>query len=109
MLRYNQTRKKGGPVKRKQFSKEFKAKAAIEAIKGQRTVNEIAQEFGVHVSQINRWKKDLLETAPEVFSQKKDREAKRVELEKDQLYRKVGQLQVEVDWLKKKSGHFDGR
>ena len=96
-------------MKRKQFSKEFKAKAAIEAIKGQRTVNEIAQEFGVHVSQINRWKKDLLETAPEVFSQKKDREAKRVELEKDQLYRKVGQLQVEVDWLKKKSGHFDGR
>ena len=96
-------------MKRKRFSKEFKAKVAIEAIKGQLTVNELAQEFGVHVSQINRWKKELLETAPEVFSQGKDREAKRVEMEKDQLYRKVGQLQVEVDWLKKKSGHFDGR
>ena len=96
-------------MKRKKFSKEFKAKVAIEAIKGQRTVNELAQEFGVHSSQINRWKKDLLETAPEAFSQNKDREAKRVEMERDQLYRKVGQLQIEVDWLKKKTGHVDGR
>ena len=93
-------------MKRKNFSKEFKAKVAVEALKGQRTVNELAQEFGVHVSQINRWKKELLESAPEVFGQNKEREAKRMEVEKDQLYRKVGQLQVEVDWLKKKFGHL---
>lgn len=93
-------------MNRKKFSKEFKAKVAVEALKGQRTVNELAQEFGVHVSQINRWKKELLESAPEVFGQKKEREAKRMEMEKDQLYRKVGQLQVEIDWLKKKFGHL---
>lgn len=97
---------KGGSMKRKKFSKEFKAKVAVEALKGQRTVNELAQEFGVHVSQINRWKKELLESAPEVFGQNKEREAKRMEMEKDQLYRKVGQLQVEIDWLKKKFGHL---
>ena len=93
-------------MKRKKFSKEFKAKVAVEALKGQHTVNELAQEFGVHVSQINRWKKELLESAPEVFGQNKDHETKRMEMEKDQLYRKVGQLQVEVDWLKKKFGHL---
>jgi len=96
-------------MKRKQFTKEYKAKVAIEALKGQRTINELAQEFGVHASQINRWKKDLLETAPEIFSQNKDREAKRVEAERDLLFRKVGQLQVENDWLKKKSGQTYGR
>lgn len=96
-------------MKRKKFSKEFKAKVAIEAIKGQRSVNELAQEFGVHPSQINRWKKDLLETAPEAFSQNKEQDAKQIEMERDKLFRKVGQLQIEVDWLKKKTGHEDGR
>lgn len=91
-------------MKRRKFSKEFKARIALEAIKGQRTANELAQEFGVHVNQINLWKKKLLESAPEVFSTGKDREADRLEAQRDILYRKVGQLQVEVDWLKKKTG-----
>jgi len=91
-------------MKRRRFSKEFKAKVAIEAIKGQRTANELAQEFGVHVNQISLWKKRLLESAPEVFSRGKDRKAERLNQEKDRLYRKVGQLQIEVDWLKKKTG-----
>jgi transposase len=94
-------------MKRQKFSKEFKAKVALEAIKGQHTVAELSQEFGVHANQINRWKKELLESVPKVFSSNKDRECKRVEAERDQLYRKVGQLQIEVDWLKKKVGHLD--
>jgi len=88
-------------MKRRRFSTEFKAKVALEAIKGQRTANELAQEFGVHVNQINLWKKQLLEAAPKVFNQGKDLEAERMAQERDRLYRKVGQLQVEVDWLKK--------
>lgn len=96
-------------MKRKKFSKAFKAKVAIEALKGQRPVNEIAREFSVHPSQINRWKKELLESAPDLFSRNKDQETKQLEIERDQLYRKVGQLQIEVDWLKKKTGHEDGR
>ena len=91
-------------MKRRKFSKEFKAKVALQAIKGQRTANELAQEFGVHVNQINLWKKKLLESAPEVFSTGKGQEAERLAAQRDILYRKVGQLQVEVDWLKKKTG-----
>ena len=93
-------------MRRRRFTKEFKAKVALEAIKGQRTVNELAQEFGVHISQINTWKRQLMEAAPDIFAGKKDGEAKQIENERDQLYRKVGQLQVEVDWLKKKTGYL---
>ncbi len=91
-------------MKRKSYTKEFKTKVAIEAIKGQKTVNEIASEYGVHVSQINSWKKRLLEAAPEIFSRGRDHEAVTQEAERDRLYRKIGRLQVEVDWLKKKTG-----
>jgi transposase len=84
-------------MKRKKLSKEFKAKVAVEALKGQRTVNELAQEFGVHVSQSNRWKKELLESAPEVFGQNKERESKRKEMENDQLYQH-NDIRSELFW-----------
>ncbi len=89
-------------MKRRRFSKEFKAKVALEAIKGQQTAAELAQEFGVHVNQINLWKKQLIETAPLAFGNGKDCEAEQLKRERDILYRKVGELQVEVDWLKKR-------
>ena len=78
----------------RKFSDRFKAKVALEAIKRQRTTNELAQEFGVHISQINQWKKQLQEEASKVFSRGEDREVEHLEGERDQLYRKVGQLQV---------------
>jgi transposase len=93
-------------MKRKRYTKEFKAKVALEAIKGQKTVNEIASEFGVHVSQINEWKRQLLAGLPEVFDRKGERREAANEVEKDRLYRQIGKLQVEVDWLKKKTGHL---
>jgi transposase len=94
-------------MKRKQHSKEFKAKVALEALKGQKTVNEIASEYEVHPSQINTWKKRALEALPEAFNRGQDRDAAQHEAEKDRLYRQVGKLQMEVDWLKKKTGHLD--
>jgi len=94
-------------MKRKQHSKEFKAKAALEALKGQKTANEIASEYGVHPSQINTWKKRAQEALPEVFSRGQDREAAQREAQEDRLYRQIGKLQVEVEWLKKKTGHLD--
>ena len=96
-----------GQMKRRKFSSDFKAKVALEAIKGQRTINELALEFEVHPNQIGVWKKQLLESASDIFSRGKDLEAERAEKVRDRLYKKVGQLQVEVDWLKEKTGHLD--
>lgn len=93
-------------MKRNRYTKEFKAKVALEAIKGQKTANEVASEFAVHVSQINAWKKQLLEALPEVFGRKAEHREVQYEAERDQLYRHIGKLQVEVDWLKKKTGHL---
>ena len=92
---------------RRRFTKEFKAKVALEALKGHKTINELAQEFEVHPNQITVWKKKLLEVAPDVFGRKKDLEVEKAKEERDRLYKKVGQLQIEVDWLKKKTGHLD--
>jgi len=94
-------------MKRKQHNKEFKAKVALEALKGQKTVNEIAAEYEVHPSQINTWKKRALEALPGTFSRGQDRDAAQREAERDRLYQQIGKLQVEVDWLKKKTGHLD--
>ena len=92
---------------RKKYSKELKAQIALDAIKGQKTIAELASEYGVHANnQISIWKKQLLDTAPAAFSNVKDKYAEKKEVERDHLYQKVGQLQIEVDWLKKKTGYL---
>ena len=93
-------------MKRKQYTKEFKAKVGLEATKGQKTVNELASEYGVHTTQINTWKRQLLSDLPKVFDGKAERREAAYEVERDNLYRQIGKLQVEVDWLKKKTGHL---
>ena len=93
-------------MSRKKHSKELKARIALDAIKGQKTMSELASEYGVHSNQIGRWKKQLLESAPDIFTGGKDKEAEKKEVERDRLYKKVGQLQIEVDWLKKKTGYL---
>jgi transposase len=94
-------------MKRKRYSKEFKARVVLAAIKGQKTASELASEYAVHVSQINLWKKQALEALPEVFGQGQEREEAQREAERDRLFQQIGKLQVEVDWLKKKTGHLD--
>jgi len=93
-------------MKRKRYSKELKSKVALSAIKGDRTVNEIASEYGIHVSQVNRWKKEAIEMLPELFGNKAGRKVKDIEKEKDHLYQQIGKLQVEVEFLKKNTGHL---
>lgn len=93
-------------MKRKNHTKNFKAKVALAAIKGQKTANEIASEFGVHVSQVNRWKKEALEALPESFGSRKDKTIQDMESERDHLFQQIGKLQVEVDWLKKNTEHL---
>ncbi len=91
-------------AKRKRRSPQIKAKIALEAIKQQKTVSEITAQYGVHATQVNTWKKQVLEMIPEAFTGSVKR--KRMEQEQqdliDRLYRQVGELVVERDWLKKK-------
>jgi len=89
---------------RQSYSKEFKARVALDALKGQKTVSEIASEYKIHPNQVSQWKKKALEGMAESFSRGKSNEVEDMERERDQLYRKVGQLQIEVDWLKKVTG-----
>jgi transposase-like protein len=90
---------------RKRYSASLKAKVALEAIKGQRTVSEIASEYGVHPNLITKWKKQVIEESPGIFSDKKERVDKQSQELESELYRQIGQLKVELDWLKKKSGY----
>jgi len=87
---------------RKQFSKEFRAKVALESLKGLKTTAELSSEFGVHVTQITQWKKQLQEGLPGIFSNGKEPLQKEHEQLTDRLYRQIGRLQMDCDWLKKK-------
>ena len=89
---------------RRQFSADWKAKIALEAIKGQRTIQEIASHYEIHPNLVTHWKKQLLDGAAEIFSSGKTQEARADEELQAELYQQIGKLQVEVDWLKKKSG-----
>lgn len=91
-------------TQRKVYNADFKAKVAIAAIKGQHTVNEIASQYGVHPNQVMTWKKQALATIPDSFSTRRAADAHADEELKAQLYQQIGQLKVELDWLKKKAG-----
>jgi transposase-like protein len=91
-------------MQRKQHSAEFKAKVALEALKGLKSVNELGSEHGVHPTQINQWKKQAQEGLSSLFSSGRSRQDKHQEDLTDSLYQQIGQLTVELDWLKKKSG-----
>lgn len=92
------------PKRRNHYNADFKAKVALAAMKGQHTVNELAASFGVHPNQVLQWKKQALEAMPDAFSARRVREAQDEEALKAQLYQQIGQLKVELDWLKKKVG-----
>lgn len=89
---------------RRHFTAGFKAKVALEAIKGQRTVQEIASTFEVHPNQVAQWKRQALEQLPAVFSSERSHNERADEELKDELYQQIGRLQMELEWLKKKSG-----
>jgi transposase len=88
---------------RKQYEAAFKARVALEALKGEKTIAQIASETGVHPNQIRQWKQHLLACLPEVFSNRRPQEEKARDEMVAELYRQIGQLKVELDWLKKKS------
>ncbi|HID97318.1 MAG TPA: hypothetical protein EYP57_03900 [Thermodesulfobacteriaceae bacterium] len=88
-------------MSKKRYSAAFKAKVALEAVKGEKTLAQLAGVYGVHPSQIGQWKKKLLGNLLTLFSSNGNRkERDREELEAE-LYRRIGQLKVELEWLKK--------
>lgn len=98
-----ETLDKHGTMKksRRKFSSAFKAEVAIEALKERETMSELSKRYGIHAQQIGKWKSEFLENSALVFengSIQQDEEA-----EKQRLYAKIGQLEMERDWLKKKS------
>lgn len=95
------------PKTRKNHSPSLKAKVAIEAIKGQRTTAEIAQMFSVHPNLVGNWKKLAIELLPEVFTPQTAQARPAVDREKEELYRQIGQMKVEMDFLKKTIGQLD--
>lgn len=90
--------------KRRRHDPEFKARVALEAVKGVKTIQQIAKEFEIHPVQVSEWKKTMLEGAPGVFGPGKAKKTEeQFEKEREKLHSKIGQLSVEVDFLRKKS------
>lgn len=95
-------------MKRRQFTPEFKTKIVLELLREEKTLSEIASDYDISPNQLRNWKNEFLENAFKAFSQSRDaKESKASEKEMEQdrndLLAKVGQLTIEVDWLKKKS------
>ena len=93
-------------AKRKIYSAGMKAKVALEAVKAEKTLNELASAYEVHPHQVKQWKKQLVEGASELFARGRSAEEKGQEELTTRLYQQIGQLQVELNWLKKKSELF---
>jgi transposase-like protein len=92
---------------RKQYSPKFKAKVAVEAIRGERTLTQLPSQFHVHPMQVGLWRKTALEQLAELFVDGRKRKRSGADVEKDALYEQIGRLKVELDWLKKKVGLLD--
>jgi putative transposase len=91
-------------TQRKQYSAAFKARVALEALKGLKTVNELASTYGVPPTQIAHGKHRLPKERPDIFSARRDKRERDQEALQARLYQQIGQLKVELDWVKKKAG-----
>jgi transposase-like protein len=93
--------------KRVRRSKELKFKVALEAIRGEKQLAQIAEEYHVHPQQVTQWKKELLEKGPELFATQVERDGKRIDAKREELYKTIGHQQVVISWFKKKLGVSD--
>jgi transposase len=96
---------------RKSHSKDFKAKVALEAIRNEASIQELAQKYDVHPNQISQWKRQLIDNVGDIFERpnKKKKDSDEVELKESELYKNIGQLQVENQFLKKKYKEIYGK
>ena len=94
-------------TKRRKHSTDFKFKVALEAVKEQRTVSQLASEYNLHPNQISTWKKQLLSTGGSLFSRPNGRSEAAQAAQEAELYEQIGRLKMELEWLKKKIKLFD--
>jgi transposase-like protein len=92
-------------AKRKQHTAAFKAQVALAALKGDKTVNEVAAQFGVHPTLIHDWKKKLLAGAAAVF-EGSAKTAPAADAQQAELFEQIGRLKMELEWVKKKAAAF---
>lgn len=92
---------------RRRHNAEFKTKVVLQMLEGNKTLSELSGEYGIHPAQLTQWRRIFLERVPEIFSAKSSRKEKECKSREEELYKKIGQLQVELDWLKKKSSLSD--
>ncbi len=83
---------------------EFKAKVGLEAVRGVKTINEIAQDYGVHPVQVSQWKREIQDQAKTLFEGKRGPQPVSAHSAPDRLYGEIGRLKMEIDWLKKSQG-----
>ena len=88
-------------ISRKKHSTQTKIKVALEALKGEKTTAELTAKYSIHATQINQWKKAVLAILPEAFSTRRKRQEEDQQALIDELYKQIGQLKVENDFLKK--------
>ena len=96
---------------RRRFDDAFKAKVALEALKEEKTLQELAEEYEVHPNQISAWKKQLLSGASSLFERKgaKDQELEQIKKREQELFKQLGQAKYENEWLKKKYKQLYGK
>jgi transposase len=87
---------------RRTFTSAFKAKVVLEALKERITIQQLADKFSLHPNQITTWKKEFIENSDRAFEGSTNFNVAESEKERDELYKQIGQLQVEINWLKKK-------
>jgi transposase-like protein len=92
---------------RKTYSPKYKARVAVEALRGEKTLSELGSQFKVHPIQIAKWRKLALDQLPELFVDGRRKAASNGEPQTTALFEEIGRLKVELDWLKKKAGMLD--
>lgn len=93
---------------RKTYTGQFKGNVALEAIKAEKTLSELASQYAVHPNQIKQWKRHLIDGVGQVFGDKRRKQEQEQEAVIEELYKQIGQLKVELDWVKKKASVFRG-
>ena len=93
--------------KRRQLGGKFKAKVALTALRGDKTLSQLATQFSIHGNQVSAWKKTVLDHASELFEDGRKKRKVDTSADEEELYAQIGRLKMELEWLKKKAAEFD--